>query len=53
VNEADDVEIRDFEFDEFNLRHLATHGLSAEAIWDVWLDEPLVVPDSRATQRRI
>jgi len=45
MDESDDVEIRDFEFDEFNLRHLAAHGPDAALIWDVWLDEPVVVPD--------
>ena len=45
MNEADDLEIRDFEFDSFNIRHLAVHGLTEEMIWDIWLDDPVVVPD--------
>ena len=45
MEESDDTEIRDFEFDAFNTRHLATHGLTAAAVWDVWLDEPVLVPD--------
>jgi hypothetical protein len=45
MEESDDVEVRDFEFDAFNLRHLVLHGLTAEAIWDIWLDAPVVVPD--------
>jgi hypothetical protein len=45
VEESDDIEVRDFEFDEVNLRHLAAHGLTASVVWDVWLDEPVVVPD--------
>jgi uncharacterized DUF497 family protein len=45
MEEPDDIEVRDFEFDTFNLTHLVRHGLDAETIWDVWLDEPVVVPD--------
>jgi hypothetical protein len=45
VEESDDIEVRDFEFDEVNLRHLAAHGLTASVVWDVWLDEPVAVPD--------
>lgn len=45
MEEPHDVEIRDFEFDAFNRSHLAVHQLDEAAIWDIWLDDPVVVPD--------
>ena len=41
---ADDVTIAGFEFDEANIGHMAAHGLEPNIVWDVWADEPILVP---------
>ncbi|TAK58231.1 MAG: hypothetical protein EPO22_11120 [Dehalococcoidia bacterium] len=36
--------IAGFEFDDANVAHMALHGLEPNMVWDVWADEPILVP---------
>jgi uncharacterized DUF497 family protein len=37
----------DLEFDEVNEEHLARHGISATEVTQVWLNEPVYVPNKK------
>jgi uncharacterized DUF497 family protein len=37
----------DLEFNEINEAHLARHGISATEVTQVWLNEPVYVPNKR------
>ena len=42
----------DLEFDEVNEAHLARHGISATEVTQVWLNEPIYVPNKEALTAR-
>lgn len=43
MQEPENVFVKDFEFDERNIRHLAKHGVTPEFVWLIWFDQPVFV----------
>jgi hypothetical protein len=49
--EVEDLQIRDFQFDELNRAHLGVHGVTQDVVWDVWEGDPRVFLDLRQPTR--